>query len=96
MSKKDEYFAKMESQIKKWDAEVDKLKTKSEQMGAEARAKFADQLKMMRADRDAAFKKLQELRGASESAWQHMQAGVDAAWTSMKNALEKASAKTKK
>ena len=25
MSKKDEYFAMMESQIKKWDAEVDKL-----------------------------------------------------------------------
>ena len=25
MSKKDDYFAKMDSQIKKWDAEVDKL-----------------------------------------------------------------------
>ena len=96
MSKKDEYFAKMESQIKKWDTEVDKLRAKSEQMGAEARAKFADQLKAMRANRDAAFKKLAELQGASESAWQHMQAGVDEAWQSMKNALEKASAKLKK
>src|SRR5437660_1242285 len=28
MSKKDEYFAMMESQIKKWDAEVDKLGAK--------------------------------------------------------------------
>ena len=96
MSKKDEYFARMESQIKRWDTEVDKLRAKSDQMSAEARAKFADQLKTMRANRDAAFKKLAQLQGASESAWQQMQAGVDEAWTSMRNALEKASSKFKK
>ena len=44
MSKKDEYFAMMESQIKKWDAEVDKLRAKSDQASAEARAKFSEQL----------------------------------------------------
>ncbi len=33
----------------------------------------------MRANRDAAHKKLQEIRTASESAWQNMQA-MDAAW----------------
>ena len=96
MSKRDEYFTKMDSQIKKWDAEVDKLRAKSEQMGAEARAKFAEQLKTMRATRDTAFKKLEELHGSSESAWRHLETGVDTAWTSMKSALEKASAKFKK
>jgi hypothetical protein len=96
MSKKDHYFAMMESQIKKWDAEVDKLRAKSEQMSADARAKYAEQLKAMRTNRDAAYKKLQEMRGDSELAWQHMQAGVDAAWASMKSALEKASSKFKK
>ena len=58
MSKKDDYFAKMEPQIKKWDAEVDKLRAKSEQMSAEARTKYAEQLKAMRANRDAANEKL--------------------------------------
>ena len=96
MSKKDEYFAMMESQIRKWDAEVDKLKARSDLMSAEARIKYAEQLKAMRANRDAANKKLQEMRTASEAAWQHMQAGMDAAWTSMKNALEKASSQFKK
>jgi hypothetical protein len=96
MSKKDDYFAKMNSQIRKWDAEVDKLRARSEQLGAEARAKFAEQLGAMRASRDAAFKKLEELQGSSETAWQHLQAGVDAAWASMRSALEKASAKFKK
>ncbi len=96
MSKKDEYFAMMEGQIKKWDAEVDKLKVKGEQMSADASAKYAEQLKAMRANRDAAYKKLQEIRTANESAWQHMQSGIDAAWDSMKNALDKASSQFKK
>jgi uncharacterized coiled-coil DUF342 family protein len=96
MSKKDEYFTMMESQIKKWDAEVDKLRARSAQMSADARDKYDEQLKAMRANRDAAYKKLQEMRTASESAWQNMQAGMDSAWASMKNALDKASSQFKK
>ena len=45
MSKKDDYFALMEAQIKKWDAEVDKLSAKGAQLGAEARAKYDEQIK---------------------------------------------------
>ena len=96
MAKKDEYFAMMESQIRKWDAEVDKLKAKGDLMNAEARIKYEQQLKAMRANRDAANRKLQEMRTASEAAWQNMQAGMDAAWASMKNALEKASSQFKR
>src|ERR1700674_3988435 len=48
------------------------------------------------ANRDAAHKKLQEIRTTSESARQNMQAGMDAAWASMKNALDKASSQFKK
>lgn len=65
MSKKDEYFTTMESQIRKWDAEVDKLRARSDQMSADARVKYDEQLKAMRANRDAANKKLQEIRTAS-------------------------------
>ena len=65
-------------------------------MGAEARAKFAEHLKTLRVTRDAAFKKLEELHGSSESAWRHLEAGVDAAWMSMKSALDKVSSKSRK
>ena len=95
MGKKDEYCATMESEIKKWDAEVDNLNAKGKQMSAEARVRYDTQVKAMRADRDLAYSKLQEMRTANESAWQHMQSGVDAAWTSTKNALEKAASQYK-
>ena len=45
MSKKDEYLTAMESQIKKWDAEVDKLRARSDQMSADARAKYDEQMR---------------------------------------------------
>ena len=95
MGKKDEYCATMESEIKKWDAEVDNLNAKGKQMSADTRVRYDTQVKAMRADRDLAYSKLQEMRTANESAWQHMQSGVDAAWTSMKNALEKAASQYK-
>jgi hypothetical protein len=95
MGKKDEYFATMESEIKKWDAQVDDLNAKGAQMSADLRVGYDAQLKAMRANRDIAYSKLQEMRTANESAWQQMQSGMDAAWTSMKNALDKASSQLK-
>ena len=95
MGKKDEYCATMESEIKNWDVAVDNLNAKGKQMSADARASYDTQVKALRADRDLAYSKLQEISTANESAWQHMQAGVDAAWNSMKNALDKAASQFK-
>ena len=95
MSKKDEYCATMESEIKKWDAEVDNLNAKGKQLSADVRVGYDTQLKAIRADRDLACSKLQELRVANEWAWQQMQSGIDAAWTSMRNALDKAASQFK-
>ena len=95
MSKKDDYCATMESEFKQWDGEVDKLNAKGKQVSADLRVGYDTQLKAMRADRDLAYSKLQEMRTANESAWQHMQAGMDAAWNSMKNALDKAASQYK-
>ena len=43
MSKKDEYFTMMETQIKKWDADVDKLRAKSDQMSVDDLLSFYSQ-----------------------------------------------------
>ena len=95
MGRKDEYCTTMESEIKKWNAEVDSLNAKGKQMTTDARVAYDTQIKAMQADRDLAYSKLQEMRTANESAWQHMQSGVDAAWASMKNGLDKAASQFK-
>jgi hypothetical protein len=95
MATKDEYCATMESEIKKWDAQVDSLSAKNKAMSADMRVGYDTQVKAMRADRDLAYSKLKELRTANESAWQHMQSGVEAAWASMKTGLDKAASQFK-
>ena len=96
MSMKDDYFARMVSQFKRWDAEFGVLSEKGGQMSDAANAQYDEQLKALRANRDATYRKLQEIRTASESAWRAMQAGVDAAWVSMKKALDEASSQSRK
>jgi hypothetical protein len=96
MSMQFEYFTNMESQLKQWDAEVDKLNAAGEKADAAARATYKEQVKAMRVNRDAAYKKLAEMRKATESVGKQMQAGLDATWESMKKGLETATASVKK
>lgn len=91
MSLKDEYFAMMISRFKRWDAELGMLSEKAGQTSGEAGAQLDETIKALRASRNAAYGKLQEIRTASESAWRRLQAVVDPAWVSMKLDLDKAS-----
>ena len=90
MSLKDEYFAMMTSQFRRWDARFGMLTEPAESTIVAADARYDAQIKAMRADRDVAYRRLQEIRTANESAWRSMQAGVDEAWVSLKHALERA------
>jgi hypothetical protein len=58
MGKKDEYCTTMDSEIRKWDAEVDNLNAKGKQMSADMQVGFDTQVKALRADRDLAVWKL--------------------------------------
>jgi hypothetical protein len=96
MSLKDEYFAMMVSRFKRWDAELGMLGEKGGQSSGAADAQFDEQLKALRASRNAAYSRLQEIRSASESGWRSLQAVVDPAWISMRMALDQASSQAKK
>jgi len=90
MSLKDEYFAMMTSQFRRWDARFGMLTEHPGTVVTTADSGYDKQIKALRADRDVAYRKLQEIRTANESAWRGVQAGVDEAWISLKNALERA------
>ena len=95
MGMHDEYFKKMETQLKKWDADVDALNASGEKASVEARATYKEQVKALRTDRDAAYKKLREMRAAGEKAGLEMKVGMDGAWQAMKKGLEKAASNFK-
>jgi 2-oxo-4-hydroxy-4-carboxy--5-ureidoimidazoline (OHCU) decarboxylase len=96
MAKNAEYVTKMETQLKKFDADVDALAAKGEKANDAARAAYHEQIKGLRANRDAAQKTFQQIRTASESAGEQMRAGMEVAWETMQKALQKVSADLRK
>jgi hypothetical protein len=91
-----EYLARMETQLKKWDADLDALAAEGEKAGAAARAAYHVRIKDLRAKRDAAQKTFQEIRAASGAAGEQLQSGMKSAWETMQKALEKAAADLRK
>jgi hypothetical protein len=96
MSMHSEYIAKMETQLTKWDADVDALAAEGKKAGAAAGAAYDKRITDLRASRDAAQKAFLEISQASESAGAQMQAAMQGAWESMQKAFEKVSSDIRK
>jgi len=91
-----EYLARMETQLKKWDADLEALAAEGQKASDGARAAYHERLKELRASRDAARQTLQEMRAAGGAAGEHLQSGMKSAWETMQKALEKAAAELRK
>ena len=93
MSKNSEYVTAMQTRMRQFDKDVDAL---SAEAGAKARAAYDEQVRDLRASRDAAQQTFLRLQEASESADARMHAGMQAAWDTMQAALKKVSADLRK
>ena len=91
-----EYLARMETQLKKWDADLEALAAEGQRASDGARAAYHERLKELRASRDAARQTLHEMRAAGGAAGEHLQSGMKSAWETMQKALEKAAAELRK
>lgn len=96
MDEKDEYVARMEAQMKKWDADVHALAAESEKASAEGRAAYHECIEHVHASRHAAHKTFQELQVANLAAGAQIQAKMGVAWETMQKALEKVTADLRK
>ena len=84
-----EFIAKMEAQMKKWDTEVDELRSRGKTVAANARAFYFGRIRELNAKRATAESKFQQIRCASEEGGAQLQAGMEGAWETMRNALRK-------
>lgn len=72
MSKRDEYVAKMKSQLDDMNGQIDKLADKSKNAKKEIRAKYQQEMADLRAQSSQASAKLDELKTAGEEGWDSM------------------------
>lgn len=96
MDKKSDFVITMETQMKKWDADLDALNAVGEKANDAARATYQANLKSLRANRDEAQKTFKEMSDASVEAGEKMQAKMTASWETMQKSLEKVSADLRK
>lgn len=96
MSTNTDFVAGMQTQMTKWDAEVDALAAEGKKADGELRTAFQRRLKELRLCRHAAQKSLHEVRMASAVAGAQLQSGMEAAWKTMQEGLAKASADLRK
>jgi outer membrane murein-binding lipoprotein Lpp len=95
MEDNDVYHQKMAAQLKEWNAQIDLLEAKVENVGADLKLKRAGELRELRAKQRIASEKMQELGKASGEAWVQLKVTADKIWDELKTGLADAHSKFK-
>lgn len=89
------YKQKLAAQLNEWDAQINLLEAKIENMSADMRIKRAQELHELRAKQQAASEKMQEFGKASGEAWEQVKETSDKIWDDLKAGIAEAQAKFK-
>lgn len=95
MEIQDAYKQKMAAQLKEWDAQIDLLEARLENMSADMKVKRTEQLRALRAQQHAASEKMQELGNAGIEAWDQVRLTADKIWDDLKAGMTEAHSKFK-
>jgi hypothetical protein len=83
---------KLDAQLKEWSAQISLLKTKADNVKADAKIKTIEALQRKQ---NEAKTKLQELKTAGDEAWEDLKTGAEKAWAEMTSAYHDASSRFK-
>ena len=89
------YVQKLKAKIDEWNAEIDKLAAKAEQVDADSKIEYQKQIDGLQAKRDELERKISDIREAGEGAWEDMKAGVESAWEALDEAFKSMSERFK-
>ncbi len=87
MNKRTEYVEKLSAQMVEWDAQIDRLKDKTESATPEARFEYAKAIADLQLKRDEAAVKLQGISAASDDEWEGLKAETEQVWDKVRTVL---------
>ena len=90
-STRNEYIAKAKENLDLLNARILELEAKAKEKKGEARREMKAKLSWIRESKEQAQRQLQELKMASEPAWEDVKQGADQAYKSLSEAIERAS-----
>ena len=95
MKTKDEYIESLASELKEWSVQIDILTAKAENLAAQVRIDYIEELSILRAKLHAAAEKLKELEDESGYAWESVKETTDKVWDDIRVGLADAASKFK-
>lgn len=95
MTKKEAMIEKAEARLSQLDAEVKRLRAKSEVANAELKLKVQEELAEVKRHRRTFENRIDEIRQAGEDALVDLSDGFERAWSTLSNHLERAAARFK-
>lgn len=90
MSKRDAYIQKLHAKIDEWNADIDKIVAKAQQVEADSKIEYQQQIDGLKRQRREVENKLADLKRSGEDAWEDVQSGLDLALESMNEAISSA------
>lgn len=95
MSSRDEYVRKMQEKLAELNAEIDKLAAKANDVSADLKGEYNEQMAALKVKQAVARQKVEELQKSGESAWKDLKAGIDLAWTAIGESIDSAKSRFK-
>lgn len=95
MSNRDEYVRKMQAKLDEWNSEIDKLTARANEVKADVKNDYYEQIATLKIKQTTARQKIEELQHAGENAWEDVKSGIDLALTAMGEALDSARSRFK-
>jgi len=90
MNKREQYLAKLKSQLDEWNTELAKWEAKARSAQADMRIEYEKQIDAFRRQRDQAIEQMHKVQSATGDAWNDLVRGADDAWAKMREAFERA------
>lgn len=92
---RDEYVKKLQAKLEEWNADIDRLAAKADEVKAELRHEYAEQLETLKAKQAVARQKFEELQKCGGCAWEDLKAGIELAWKAVAEAIDSAKSRFK-
>jgi hypothetical protein len=90
VSNREIFVEKLKAKLDEWNAEVDRLESKTEMIDAQSRARYRAAMQEIKGKIQQIEKKLTVFKNSSTDAWQDLKAGAESAWKDFEASLKQA------
>ncbi len=93
MGNREEYIDKLADQLKKWDAEIQKLEEKAKNAKTDVKAKYTEKIDELRAKKELIQQKVKDFGEANKEALGSVKKSIEDSLTNLTNAINDTFAK---